>query len=249
MVLKDIERLKYKVKVLVLYLRLFILLKNITFIFDKYYVIIKIAKGVWVSVVKKNNIKKDEEENIIKDMKSIKRFVYLLITLIVFFTIYVAILGTLIYLFIKEKNIDEILVNEPIMSFLRNFCGYSDATAVTNLVNDIKINGLAMLNIYQPLLLLIVIFAILIIILIYVFKIVNKVSTKDELFTDEKLKYALIIRNCCFVMVFLAFFSFLFVNEYIFIILCCIDLFTVVIYYLFKQCVLYNKQLKSKQVK
>lgn len=46
MVLKNIERLKYKVKVLVLYLRLFILLKNITFIFDKYYVIIKIAKGV-----------------------------------------------------------------------------------------------------------------------------------------------------------------------------------------------------------
>ena len=200
-------------------------------------------------MVKKSNIKKDEEENIIKHMKSIKRFVYLSIALIVFFTIYVANLGTLIYLFIKEKNIDEILGNEPIMSFLRNFCGYSDAITVTNLVNDIKINGLAMLNIYQPLLLLIVIFAILIIILIYVFKIVNKVSTKDELFTDEKLKYALIIRNCCFIMMFLAFFSFLFVNEYIFIILCCIDLFTVVIYYLFKQCVLYNKELKNKQVK
>lgn len=50
MVLKDIEKLKYKVKVLVLYLRLFILLKNILeniiFIFDKCYVIIKIAKGV-----------------------------------------------------------------------------------------------------------------------------------------------------------------------------------------------------------
>lgn len=46
MVLKDIERSKYKVKVLVLYLRLFILLKNITLIFDKYYVITKIAKGV-----------------------------------------------------------------------------------------------------------------------------------------------------------------------------------------------------------
>jgi len=197
-------------------------------------------------VVKKNNIKKDEEENIIKDMKSIKRFVYLLITLIGFFTIYVVILGTLIYLFIKEKTIDEILVNEPIMSFLGDFCGYSDATAVTNLVNDIKLNRLSILNIYQPILLLIVISAILIVTLIYIFKIVNKVSTKDELFTEEKLKYALIIRNCCFIMVFLAFFSFLFVNEYIFIILLCIDIFTVVIYYLFKQCVLYNKELKNK---
>lgn len=46
MVLKDIEKLKYKVKVLVLYLRLFILPKNIIFIFDKCYVIIKIVKGV-----------------------------------------------------------------------------------------------------------------------------------------------------------------------------------------------------------
>ena len=77
MVLKDIERSKYKVKVLVLYLRLFILLRNIIFIFDKCYVIIKIAKGVLGSMVKKNNIKKDEEENIIKNMRSIKRFVYL----------------------------------------------------------------------------------------------------------------------------------------------------------------------------
>lgn len=246
MVLKDIEKLKYKVKVLVLYLRLFILVKNIIFIFDKCHVIIKLAKGVLGSVVKKNNIKTEEEENIIKNMRSIKRFVYLSITIIVFFTIYVVNLSALIYLFIKEKTIDEILANEPIMSFLRNFCGYSDATAVTNLVNNIKLNGLSMLNIYQPVVLLIVIFVILIIILIYVFKIVNKVSTKDELFTDEKLKYALIIRKCCFIMVFLAFFSFLFFNEYIFIILCCIDLFTVVIYYLFKQCVLYNKELKNK---
>lgn len=186
------------------------------------------------------------KKKILLKIWNLKRFVYLLITLIGFFTIYVVNLGTLIYLFIKEKTIDEILANEPIMSFLRNFCGYSDATAVTNLINDIKINGLAMLNIYQPILLLIVIFAILIVTLIYIFKIVNKVSTKDELFTEEKLKYALIIRNCCFIMVFLAFFSFLFVNEYIFIILLCIDIFTVVIYYLFKQCVLYNKELKNK---
>ena len=60
MVLKDIEKLKYKVKVLVLYLRLFILLKNIIFIFDKCYVIIKIAKGFWVSV--KKQIKNKEEK-------------------------------------------------------------------------------------------------------------------------------------------------------------------------------------------
>jgi len=46
MVLKDIEKLKYKVKVLVLYLRLFILPKNIILIFDKCHVIIKIVKGV-----------------------------------------------------------------------------------------------------------------------------------------------------------------------------------------------------------
>lgn len=46
MVLKDIEKLKYKVKVLVLYLRLFILPKNIIFTFDKCHIIIKIVKGV-----------------------------------------------------------------------------------------------------------------------------------------------------------------------------------------------------------
>ena len=63
MVLKDIERLRYKVKVLVLYLRLFILPKNIIYIFDKCYVIIELAKEVWSSVKKQIKNKEEKQKN------------------------------------------------------------------------------------------------------------------------------------------------------------------------------------------
>ncbi len=188
----------------------------------------------------KKQIKNKEEKQFKNWMSEITAISWFFVIISSFLVLAIVFLGTYSFLKINTGTKQEILTDDAVISYLVNINSYSDASFLNNVLENNSTKEVLWFKLIVPSVYKLTILISIIVVCIYFIKLTKNVKTSSDLFTDEKLKIASLLRKYLNIVLFL--FILLGMNIFVMFVY---EVCTEIIYYLFKQCVTYN-QLKTK---
>lgn len=167
-------------------------------------------------------------------------FSWFFVILSSFFILAIVFLGTYSFLKINTGTKQDILNDVAVTSYLVGINSYSDASFLSNVLENNSTKEVLWFKLIIPSVYKLTILISIIVVCVYFMKLTKNVKTSSDLFTDEKLKIANLLRKYLNIVLFL--FILLGMNVFVMIVY---EVCTEIIYYLFKQCVTFN-QIKTK---
>lgn len=188
----------------------------------------------------KKQIKNKEEKQLKNWMLDTTVFSWFFVILSSFFILAIVFLGTYSFLKINNGTEQDILNDVAVTSYLVSINSYSDASFLSNVLENNSTKEVLWFKLIIPSVYKLTILISIIVVCVYFMKLTKNVKTSSDLFTDEKLKIANLLRKYLNIVLFL--FILLGMNVFVMIVY---EVCTEIIYYLFKQCVTFN-QIKTK---
>lgn len=188
----------------------------------------------------KKQIKNKEEKQFKNWMSETTVISWFFVIISSFLVLAIVFLGTYSFLKINTGIKQDVLNDDAVVSYLVSINSYSDASFLNNVLENNSTKEVLWFKLIFPSVYKLTILISIIVVCVYFIKLTKNVKTASDLFTDEKLKIAGLLRKYLNIVLFL--FILLGMNIFVMFVY---EVCTEIIYYLFKQCVTFN-QLKTK---
>ena len=151
----------------------------------------------------KKQIKNKEEKQLKNWMLDTTLFSWFFVILSSFFILAIVFLGTYSFLKINTGTKQDILNDVAVTSYLVGINSYSDASFLNNVLENNSTKEVLWFKLIIPSVYKLTILISIIVVCVYFMKLTKNVKTSSDLFTDEKLKIANLLRKYLNIVLFL----------------------------------------------